>query len=207
MTTIRLKWPLLIVAAMILAAIFLGGRISPTDEPAPTPTPAITTPPARTSTTTTGRDEPDHTEEEHQGHQHAPGEGVQGEEPEPVETPDYHGGHGDDFAHSNQEQAAALEATTEFVTAWLTPEADCRAQLLEPVAAEALVEALADPQTRIWNTSTEGSPTIHAASGQAVTTGQAMADGRAVELLLHYEPDAKHGWIVTGVAPTRKFNG
>lgn len=132
-------------------------------------------------------------------------EGVSGEEPTPVNSPSYEGSDDTSFTLSEETRQKASDATSEFISAWLTKDTQERVRLLEPVTGQALLEKLGEPTTKVWDTTPQGKPVIvkGTATGSSITQ-QKMSDGRSVDILLIYEPFAKHEWLVIEVAPTPK---
>lgn len=190
----NLKTSLIIVLIMIAAGILFGGRIAPNNEPptetSPTPTATAAALPASTHTATP------HT------HPQAPPEGHHEPEETPVPTPSYDGGEDPHWTPPDTERHHTIDTATLFVDGWLNPDPAQRTQLLKPVAAQALIDELAAPDIKTWNTTPTGTPQILELVSTNAMVRQRFTDGRAIDLLLAADPGTTTGWIVTDLAPT-----
>lgn len=194
----NLKTAAIIVVVMVAAGILFGGRINPTDaDNTATPTPPPTNHHTPNEPVTTDKHTPSASTDTHN---HAPGEGHHDEE-QIVPTPTYDGGEHPDWTVPPQERHRTIETAAAFVEGWLTTDPQQRAQLLAPVAAEALVDELSVEGVRIWNATPAGTPKILELLATDAMVRQAFTDGRAIDLLLAAEPDSPTSWIVTHVAP------
>ena len=189
----NLKTAFVIVLIMIAAGILFGGRIAPNNEPTETsPTPIATTVALPASTTP----HPPY------AHPQAPPEGHHEPEETPVPTPSYDGGEDPRWTLPDIERHHTIDTATLFVDGWLNPDPAQRTQLLEPVAAQALIDELAAPDIKTWNTTPTGTPQILELVSTNAMVRQRFTDGRAIDLLLAADPGATTGWIVTDLAPT-----
>lgn len=200
--TNNLRPALIGVVVIIVLGILFGGRFGRDDDTTPEPSAA-----SSTATGQSARNDVDPPEEgrwqasptvEH----HHEEEGVHGDE-EPIETPDG-SGHDDHGPVVDEYLSDTAIATTEaFIEGWLTPDHLARATQLAPVGGESLVEQLAVPKLRVWNTTPQGAPEVVELLETTCMTRQRFMDGRAVDLLLLAEPGAPHGWVVTDIQPVR----
>lgn len=182
----NLKTALIIVVIMIAIGILYGGSINkPPTTPPTEPTRTLpTTPHASRSHPTT-----------------APVEGATEELP-PVSTPSYDGGEDPAWELPDEDLTTALTTTTTFITGWLHPDAATRRAQLAPIAAATLVDSLAAPDLRVWDTLPDTPPVVVETSSTAVMTRQLFVDGRSVDVLLVLDPGTTTGWTVTDIAPT-----
>lgn len=192
----NLKHALIGVVAIVILGIFFGGRFSKEDPPPNEPTSG----PTATAVEPIG--EPSHQEHDAVHPEHVePEEGVHGEDEQVVETP-LHEGHDEHGPIEDPVLEAAAQRTTElFIDGWLNSDAAQRTTQLQPVGAEGLVEQLAKPDVRTWNTQPAGPPAVVELLDTTALVRQAFVDGRSVDLLLLAEPSAPQGWIVSDIQP------
>lgn len=196
----NLKPALYIVGAIIIAGIFFGGRFNPAPDPTTPPAPATTVttgdnaPPPPTSTVTPTTTEALST---------TPDEGTHQDTAQPVPTPSYDGGEDPNWKIPEGARQGAIAVTEAFITGWLTPEPRARRELLEPVAAQGLVDELTVANLRTWNATPASAPTIVEFAPVDAMARQTFTDGRSVDLLLAAEPDTTYGWIITDIQPSR----
>ena len=117
-------------------------------------------------------------------------------------TPSYDGGEDPSWVLPAADQRRAVSAGAQFIDGWLQPDPTLRAQMLRPVAAEALIADLAGEDLRIWTTTATSGPQIVELASTNALLRQPFTDGRSVDLLLTAEPGSLHGWMVTDIAPT-----
>lgn len=189
----KINWamPLVIIAGAVMLWLLL-------DKPNPSPPSSTTTVVPHASKISTGvtesteRHEPDHYE------------GINQEETDLGSTPAHAGHEKPDYTHSAVDQQAALDLTVRFITGWLNPDPNARRAALEPIAAGNLVARLSSPDIRIWQTTTQGPPTLTNQNSTTVTTQQAFSDGRAVVMLLLYDPTIETRWTVIDIQPVKE---
>ena len=135
------KWPAAVLVMLIIAGAWVISRnTQPSSETTPVmKSPGVSDSPRRPSSASPSIQE-----------------GVSGEEPTPVDSPSYEGSDDTSFALSEETRQKTLDATSEFITAWLTKDTQERVRLLEPVTGQALLESLGESTTRVWNTTPPG---------------------------------------------------
>lgn len=192
------KLTLTITAVAIIAAILLGGRINPTNDTTPTPnatapphtpTNKPTKPARATNTPSTAPTTPTR----------------EGADPDTqttsVETPSHDGGEDPSWQPDQTTKQAAIDTAAAFINGWLQTDPDTRHTTLEPVTAQALLEALTTPGIKTWNTTPQGAPTIVRLAPTNAMIRQTFTDGRAVDILATAEPAAPNGWLITDIQP------
>lgn len=182
---------LILVVIITAAGILLGGQPSPPQPPTPAGHAPVASAPSATEPSTPGTPNEPHADGFHEP-----------EEPAVV-TPSHDGGEHPDWTVPTQDRRLAVDTATQFIAAWLQPDAQLRTQALTPVAAAALADELANPRLRTWTATPTDAPTIVEMASTNAMLRQQFTDGRAVDILLIAEPGTATGWIVTDIAPTR----
>ncbi len=186
------------MAAVVLAAVALGWVALGTfrDEAAAPPAPSSAAPSAaRESSGSSPTASPP---AEHEGHD------GEAEQVEPDHSQDGTDEHTHDYAMPAEDKAAAIDVATRFVDGWLEADAQQRVAALAGVATPALVESLSDPRTRVWKALPAGDPELLHVTATAVSVRQSFTDGRAVDLLLIYDPTTDPVWAVSDVQPSKE---
>lgn len=98
--------------------------------------------------------------------------------------------------HDVLQAAAAAKA---FVRGWLTPDPELRRHRLEPVTSRALLDAFDSPWYRPLGAHPIGPVHILEQGAFRVTTAHRLDTGQVIEVELHLEPDAPHGWLATAI--------
>lgn len=188
----KINWaaPLAFIAGLVMLWLLLGR----------TSTPSMTTP----SPTATVRSSMEMREDHSNEHDHNEGINQEDENAELPTTPTYDGGENPEFTHSDSDQQAAVDVTTRFIAGWLNPDPTERRVALEPIAAKNLVAQLSTPDIRFWHATVYGSPTLINQSSTAVMSQQTFSDGRAVKLLLLYDPTIETRWTVIDIQPVKE---
>ncbi len=131
-------------------------------------------------------------------------EGVDGDGSDIAPTPDHEGTELENYDMPQEDQTAAVETSAEFIAGWLLVDPEQRTAALSGLAAPALVTALSDPRTRVWNVAPQGEPVLLHTTSTAASTRQKFTDGRSVDLFLIYDPTTDPVWSVVDVQPTKE---
>lgn len=91
--------------------------------------------------------------------------------------------------------AAAVTIAKQVVAGWLTADQDRRRQLLEGVAAEALIASFDDPRFTPAAETQQGPTHVVDADQMQIITRHRLNTGDVVDVTLVLDPDATHGWI------------
>lgn len=190
----RINWamPFVIIASAVMLWLLLDkSNPSPSN---PSSAAAVATPVHHPPKTSTGNQshEPDHNE------------GINQEDNDFSSAPANDGQEKPDYTHSAADQQAALDVTSRFIAGWLDPDPHARRTTLEPIAAGDLVAQLSSPDIRVWQTVIQGPPTLTNQNSTTVTTQQAFSDGRAVAMLLLYDPAIESRWTVIDIQPVKE---
>lgn len=197
------------MAAVVLAAVALGWVALGTfrDEAAAPPAPSSAAPSAAresSGSSPTASPPAEHEGHDHEGHSHDEGIDGEAEQVEPDHSQDGTDEHTHDYAMPAEDKAAAIDVATRFVDGWLEADAQQRVAALAGVATPALVESLSDPRTRVWKALPAGDPELLHVTATAVSVRQSFTDGRAVDLLLIYDPTTDPVWAVSDVQPSKE---
>lgn len=191
------------MAAVVLAAVALGWVALGTfrdEAAAPSATPSA----AREPLASTASPSAEHEGHDHEGHSHDEGIDGEAEQVEPDHSQDGTDEHTHDYAMPAEDKTAAIDVATRFVDGWLEADAQQRVAALAGVATPALVESLSDPRTRVWKALPAGDPELLHVTATAVSVRQSFTDGRAVDLLLIYDPTTDPVWAVSDVQPSKE---
>ncbi len=94
---------------------------------------------------------------------------------------------------------AAVTTATQVIEGWLTADQDRRHQMLEGVAAEALIAAFDDPRFTPAAQRQQGPTHVAVADQMQILTRHRLNTGDVVDVTLVLDPDATHGWLAVAI--------
>lgn len=100
---------------------------------------------------------------------------------------------------SDEQLADAVTSAAQVIEGWLTAEQDQRRQLLEGVAAEALIASFDDPRFAPAAERQQGPTHVIDADQMQILTRHRLNTDDVVDVTLVLDPDATHGWIAVAI--------
>lgn len=100
---------------------------------------------------------------------------------------------------SDEEMAAAVTTAAQVIEGWLTANRDQRRQLLEGVAAQALIDSFDDPRFAPAAERQQGPTHVIDADEMQIITRHRLNTDDVVDITLVLDPDAAHSWLAVAI--------